>query len=131
MPYSEFLFCEDCGELSRLDIDYAGTVEQYIKEGKKDAFVNQATLIWESMVYYCPLCGKRYCYTYRDVERHVREYLAGVSERFRTYFEEKGIDISDVDIQETLAELGPDPSVAGVRKHTAERVQRVYTSKKE
>lgn len=131
MPYSEFLFCEDCGELSQLDIDYAGTVEQYVKEGKKDAYVNQATLIWESLVYYCPLCSKQYCYTYQDVERRVREYLAGVSERFRTYFEEKGIDTSDVNIRETIAELGPDPRAALLQKNTAERIQRVYASKKE
>lgn len=87
MPYLTYLFCEKCGEGFSLDIDLTGTIEAYQKEGRKSAFINQATIVWDYLVYYCYKCGVRYKYTYKDVERRVREYFCSLSEKHREYFE--------------------------------------------
>ena len=131
MPYLEFLFCEECGSLSNLDIDYAGTIDRYMRDGRNDASIDQAVLVWDYLIYYCPVCGSRYEYTYREVERRVREYLVGASEKYRKYFKEKGISLSDINVPETIIKLGPEPRVADIQKHTAERVHALYAAKKE
>ena len=87
MPYLAYLFCEKCGEGFSLDIDFLGTIEAYQKEGRKSAFINQATIIWDYLIYSCCGCKTKYKYTYRDVEKRVREYFCSLSEEHREYFE--------------------------------------------
>jgi hypothetical protein len=88
MPYLAYLFCEKCGEGFSLDIDFGGTLEAYQKEGRKSTFVNQRTMLWDYIIYYCYRCEARYKYTYKDVERRVREYFCSLSEKHREYFED-------------------------------------------
>jgi len=79
MPYLSFLFCEKCGEPRRLDIDFQGTLQAYSNEGRKVIAINQATIIWDYLVYHCKACNAKFIYTYRDVERRTREYLSNKS----------------------------------------------------
>lgn len=90
MPYLNYLYCEKCGEGTSLDLDSMGTIEAYQKEGRKSAFVNDKTIIWDYIVYVCWQCNSKYKYTYRDVERRVREYFYTVSDKHKEYFENLG-----------------------------------------
>lgn len=87
MPYTEFLFCESCGPTANLDIDHVGTITQYIREGRNDNFINPGTLIWDYLIYFCPVCAQRYKYTYKDVERRVREYFSEKSAEHKLIFD--------------------------------------------
>ena len=121
MPYVEYLFCEKCGPMKNLDIDYQGTINQYIADGKTPATINPPTLVWDYLVYYCPRCQTRFKYTYRDVEFRVRTYFMELSEKYRKYFEEKGDyeDSEDVHISKTIE----------VSNDTYQRVHHLYTKK--
>jgi hypothetical protein len=88
MPYLTYLFCEKCGVGHNLDIDSISTLEAYQKEGRKSAFINQATVIWDYMIYSCYSCGAKYKYTYQDVERRVREHFRSLSEKYEKHIEE-------------------------------------------
>ncbi|MEE8323476.1 MAG: hypothetical protein V3R57_07635 [Candidatus Bathyarchaeia archaeon] len=90
MPYANYLYCEKCGEGTNLDIDYISTIEAYQKEGRKSAFINEKTIIWDYLIYACYGCGGTYKYTYRDVERLVREYFYTVSDKHKEHFEKLG-----------------------------------------
>lgn len=79
MPYLQHLYCEQCGEPHRLDIDSETTIRSYIDEGRKSAFINQATLVWDYLIYRCSNCKEIFVYSYKDVERRVREYLSSLS----------------------------------------------------
>ena len=79
MPYLQHLYCDKCGEPHRLDIDTETTLRAYIDEGRKSVFINQATLVWDYLVYRCSSCNEVFLYTFRDVELKVRAYLSGLS----------------------------------------------------
>ncbi len=127
MPYLNYLYCEKCGETATLDLDFIGTVEAYHADGRKSAFINQKTMIWDYLVYVCWKCNSRYKYTYRDVEKRVREYFCTLSERHREHFEELGrqfeLQEKNVEAQEEAKENNskPDPAI---------RVRERYTHKK-
>jgi len=76
MPYSQFLYCEKCGAPHRLELDQQATIEAYIKEGRSSASINYALVLWDYLIYTCSFCKTSFLYTYRDVERRVREYLS-------------------------------------------------------
>jgi len=87
MPYLTFLFCEDCKNNTNLDLDFFGTIDAYKKEGRKSAFINQYTAIWDYLIYSCHTCGRQYRYTYKDVEHRVREYFCALSARHKEIYE--------------------------------------------
>lgn len=87
MPYLEYLFCENCGNYAKLDLDPASTIEAYNKEGRENSALNQATILWDFLIYSCVICGKQYKYTYRDVEKRVREYFSTLSLEYKDYFD--------------------------------------------
>ncbi len=88
MPYLNYVFCEECGPPHFLDIDQQGTIKEYIKERREENFINPATLIWDYMVYSCTSCGKKFKYTYRDIEMLVREYFSNISEEYKQRMDE-------------------------------------------
>lgn len=88
MPYLYYLNCESCGDHFSLELDYIGTIEAYIQDGRAQPQINQPTLIWDYLLYVCPNCKKQYKYTYRDVERRVREHFAVLSKKYEQYFSE-------------------------------------------
>lgn len=88
MPYLNYLNCESCGDHFSLDLDYVGTLESYIQDGRQTAQMNQPTIIWDYLIYSCANCKKQYRYTYRDVERRVREHFSGLSRKYEQYFSE-------------------------------------------
>ena len=116
MPYLNYLYCEKCGENSSLDLDFVGTVSAYKEEGRKSAFINQKTIIWDYLVYTCWKCNSKYKYTYRDVERRVREYFCTLSEKHKEHFEELGrkwkSEEEQLKIQEKSNEANPKPDPA-------------------
>lgn len=114
MPYLEYLFCEQCGDYARLDINQKATIDAYNAEGRKSSFINQATLIWDYLIYTCGICGSDYKYTFRDVERRVREYLSSFSNEFKEYF--------DKIIEESEAKITAD--------QTNQRIQELYIPRK-
>ncbi len=114
MPYLEYLFCEKCGNYARLDINPNATINAYNAEGRTSSFINQATLVWDYLIYTCGICDADYKYTYRDVERRVREYFSSFSEEFKEYFD-KIVESSGED---------SDPS------ETSKRIQDLYTTRK-
>ena len=87
MPYLTYLFCEECGDGTNLELDFLGTLEAYKNEGRKSVFVNQYTLIWDYLIYTCYRCKAKYKYTYKDVEQRVREYFCALSEKHKEIFE--------------------------------------------
>lgn len=127
MPYLNYLYCEKCGEATSLDLDFLGTIEAYKKEGKKDVFINQQTIIWDYLVYVCWRCNSKYKYTYRDVERRVREYFCTLSERHKKYFEELGIQW---ELEEKNIKAQEDATKKDPKSDPAVRVQERYTHKK-
>ena len=88
MPYMQYLFCERCGQGANLDIDYHGTIEAYIADGRTNPNLNSATMVWDYLIYRCGNCGTRYKYTYRAVEESVRKHLSSVSRKFEAYLAE-------------------------------------------
>jgi len=126
MPYLKYLYCEKCGEAANLELDFLGTIEAYKKEGRKNAFVNQQTIIWDYLVYFCWRCDSKYNYTYREVERRVREYFCTLSERHEEYFENLGkqweLEEQNQKAQEEAKKKDPKPS-------TVVRVRDRYTHK--
>jgi transcription elongation factor Elf1 len=111
MPYLEYLFCEKCGNAARLDISPSATIDAYNVEGRKSSFINQATIVWDYLIYTCGICGKNYKYTFQDVERRVREYLSSLSEGFKEY------------IDEVIEEQNTQPQ-------TNQRIQNLYATRK-
>ena len=87
MPYLEYLFCEHCGPGAQLDIDFVETIQAYNGDGRLDTSINQSTFVWDYLIYSCGICGKRHLYTYKDVERRVREYLSSISKEHKEYFD--------------------------------------------
>lgn len=126
MPYLEYLFCEQCGDYARLDIDPSATIESYSKDGRENVSIVQPTLVWDYLIYSCGICGHKYKYTYRDVERRVREYFSSLSTEFKDYFDEvikKSEDHADI-----------PPSQASkkeimVKRNTSDRIRNLYTAK--
>ena len=114
MPYLEYLFCEKCGDYARLDINPNATIDAYNKEGRKSSFINQATLVWDYLIYTCGVCGTDYKYTYRDVEMRVRKYFSSFSEEFKTYL--------DKVIEKKEAEIS--------LRQPSQRVQDLYATRK-
>ena len=87
MPYLEYLFCENCGDYAKLDIDPSATIEAYRAEGRENVSIIQPTLIWDYLIYSCGICGNTYKYTYRDVEYKVRIYFSSISQELKDYFD--------------------------------------------
>lgn len=129
MPYLEYLFCEHCGDYARLEIDPAATIDAYREEGREKVAIVQPTLIWDYLVYTCGICGKTYKYTYRDVERRVREYFSSFSQEFKEYFDEVVAKAGE----EMVVPLPPEerPATRRERRHqkVAGRVRERYTAK--
>lgn len=88
MPYLAYLNCERCGDHFSLDLDHVGTIESYIKDGRENPQLNQPVFIWDYLIYSCANCKQTYKYTYRDVEKRVREYFTGLSKKYEEYFSE-------------------------------------------
>lgn len=88
MPYMQYLFCERCGQGANLDIDYHGTIESYITDGRANPNLNSATMVWDYLIYLCGNCGRKYKYTYREVEESVRKHLSSISRKFEAYLAE-------------------------------------------
>jgi transcription elongation factor Elf1 len=128
MPYLEYLFCEHCGDYARLEIDPGATIEAYNGEGRKSSFINQATIVWDYLIYTCGICGRSYKYTYRDVERRVREYFSSFSDEFQEYLDKTIDAVGEGEGQEEPPELTrivfKRDSLAG------QRVRNLYTAKK-
>ena len=87
MPYLQFLSCEHCGLVGELDIDQIATTNAYADDGRNSSSIVPTTLIWDYLVYRCSTCGKEYKYTYKDVERNVREYFSKKSDRHKAIFD--------------------------------------------
>jgi len=121
MPYASYLYCEDCGDLQDLDIDYAGTISAYIKDGKKPAAINPPTLIWDYLIYNCPRCHAQFKYTYRDVEARVREHFVRLSDKYRKYFDDRGIYDERIDAKAARK--------IDITEEARKRVERLYTKK--
>jgi len=129
MPYIEYLFCEHCGDYAKLDIDPAATIDAYSKDGRKQVAILQPTMVWDYLIYSCGICGKKYKYTYRDVERRVREYFSNLSQEFKEYFDA---------VIAQAEERGEDPSapaksvrikIENVEPKAEKRVRELYTAK--
>lgn len=86
MPYLTYLYCEKCGEFFNLDLDFIETIKSYREEGRKDTFIDDQTIIWDYLIYNCQMCHSKYKYTYRDVEKKVREYICTLSDQKKEYF---------------------------------------------
>ena len=112
MPYLQFLFCEHCGPPNNLDIDSGATIDEYIKEGRASSFINPATVIWDYLIYSCPLCKSRNKYTYQDVEKIVRQYFSSLSAEYKDYFD-------------TLSDTGDETANHKFRKINLESETRV------
>jgi len=125
MPYLEYLFCERCGDYARLDIDPSATIEAYREDGRENVSIVQPTIIWDYLMYSCSICGNTYKYTYRDVERKVREYFSSLSDEFKEYFDTvvgEGEDALPPTTQ-------PKEKLATNQSRVAERVRDRYTAK--
>ena len=86
MPYLEYLYCEKCGTHFSLDIDPVATIESYREDGRQSPQINQATLVWDYLIYSCDRCKSTYKLTYREVEARVRAHLSSLSKRYEEYF---------------------------------------------
>jgi len=128
MPYLEYLFCEDCGNQARLDLDPASTLESYSIDGRKNPAILQPTFIWDYLIYSCGICGKQFKYTYRDVERRVRHYFSSLSLEYKDYFDKV---VSE--FQENSDELSEEPQVMmefkNPKEKTSDRIKDLYTAK--
>jgi hypothetical protein len=122
MPYLEYLFCENCGNHARLDIDPSATLEAYSEEGRKNPAIHQPTFIWDYLIYSCNICQGKFKYTYRDVESRVRSYFSSLSLEYKEYFDNL------ISTKEEGA-ASPDTAVDISRSKTADRVRRIYAAK--
>jgi len=127
MPYLNYLYCEKCGEGVSLDLDFIGTIEAYKKEGKKNTFINQQTIIWDYIIYICWRCKSKYKYTYKDVERRVREYFCNLSEKHKEYFENLS---KQWELEELPPKIQEEIQMKGSKPDPAIRVRDHYTHKK-
>ncbi len=123
MPYLSYLFCEHCGPRNEIDIDYEGTINAYINDGKSPATINPPTLVWDYLLYYCPKCQARFKYTYRDVESRVREYFVELADKYKQYFDDR--EIYDTRIE------GDRAPTTEVNKETLDRIHNLYSKKVE
>jgi len=130
MPYLEYLFCERCGDYAKLDIDPEATIEAYRKEGRENVAIVQPTLLWDYLIYSCGICGNKYKYTYRTVERRVREYFSSLSQEFKDYFDEVITRNGEGEIEAPLPEQKPVVNLDDNYKKVAGRVRELYTAKK-
>jgi len=105
MPYTNYLFCEKCGPPANVVLDYINTINEYIKDGRKNTSIDDRNLMWDYLVYKCPRCGKQYKYTFQDVELRVRTYFASQA-------------ANQVEFLESVAE--PLPEKHKVRKRVKE-----------
>ena len=123
MPYLEFVKCEKCER--EMDIDYGATIRAYYNEGRpeKDVFINSCTVVWDYLIYTCYTCGTGYKYTFRDIERKVREHFSMITEKHREIFDK--LDIINFD------EMGRVmlPTKEVYRKATADRLEKAYKKK--
>lgn len=130
MPYLEFLFCEQCGNHANLDLDPTATLDAYGRERRQQTFINPVTLIWDYLIYTCTICGRRYKYTYQDVERRVREYFSSFSEEYKDHFEkmiaqaEESSNNGAEGIQEPVGTL-----ITNQKLEVAKRVRQLYMKK--
>ena len=131
MPYLEYLFCEHCGDYAKLDIDMAATINAYREDGREKVAIVQPTLIWDYMVYSCGICGKKHKYTYRDVERRVREYFSSFSQEFKEYFDGVVANAEGEDAAPLPPEERPVARRDAYYQQVAGRVRERYTAKKE
>jgi hypothetical protein len=129
MPYIEYLFCERCGDYAQLDIDSTETIKAYRQDDGTQVAISQPLLLWNYLIYSCGICGSKYRYTFRDVERRVREYFSNLSGEYREYFDEV---IRRAEEREGSAQLEPiSQPLPEKNKPTAEtRVRDRYTAKK-
>ena len=130
MPYIEYLFCEHCGDYARLEIDPSSTIEAYREEGREQVAIIQPTLIWDYLIYTCGICGRKYKYTYRDVERRVREYFSSFSQEFKEYFDGVVVKAEEEDAAPLSPEESPAPRRDAHYQQVAGRVRERYTAKK-
>ncbi len=121
MPYISYLFCENCGPANGLDIDYQGTINAYITEGRRSPGINPPTLIWDYLIYQCPSCQASFKYTYRDVESRVREYFVGLSDKHRKYFDDREIYDNRIDSMASKEII--------TNSTTRDRIAELYTKK--
>lgn len=120
MPYLQYVFCDKCKNVP-VDIDDKATIEAYITEGRKSAFINQATLIWDYLIYKCPACQTRYKYTYKDVEMRTRNHFSELAEKYDKYFK----DLAEQKLAEQERVDAPEPPAPT----TKQRLDRLYKSK--
>jgi len=121
MPYLDYLVCEKCGMAGRLDVDFVHTIQSYQKDGRKSSFINQATMIWDYIIYTCYQCNTRYRYTYQDVERRVREYFCSLSEEHLVRYQAL-MDQRELEEQRIAGKHKPSPG-------TISRIKSGYTHK--
>jgi hypothetical protein len=127
MPYLEYLFCEKCGNYARLDIDPGETISAYRKEGRESTSIHQQTMIWDYMIYSCDRCSSHFRYTYKDVERRVREYFFSLSQEFREYFDKV---IEQHEYREQHGGQSPTLDALRDKKSKAEdRIKDLYTKR--
>ena len=130
MPYLEFLFCQECGNHANLDLDPAATLDAYGRDRREQTFINPATIIWDYLIYTCTICGRRYKYTYQDVERRVREYFSSLSDEYKDHFEEM---IARAEANSGKDEDGTQEPVGAMitnqKLEVAERVRQLYKKK--
>jgi len=121
MPYLHYLFCEKCGEPFNLDVDFIRTIQSYQDEGRKSAFINQSTIIWDYIIYSCVQCDAYYKYTYQEVEQRVREHFCSLSDEHKAYYlalaEQKKIEASRIKGKHKL------------KKDTSKRIANIYGGK--
>jgi len=129
MPYLEYLFCERCGDYAKLDIDPGATIEAYRKDGRENVAIVQPTLLWDYLIYSCGICGNKYKYTYRTVERRVREYFSSLSQEYKDYFDAVITRNGEGEIEAPLPEKKPVINLDDNYKKVAGRVRKLYTAK--
>lgn len=121
MPFITYLFCEKCGPPANLDVDYLGTIEAYIADGRSRAVLDDRTLLWDYLIYGCTFCRKRYRYTFRDVERRVREYLVSVSAKQAALVDE----VAETQVTEQARRSGK--FFVEKEKRVRERLKKMYS----
>lgn len=123
MPYLQFIFCDKCQNVN-MDIDYEGTIRAYASDGRteKEVYINPATLIWDYLVYRCPVCGKQEKYTFRDIELKVRNYFSAMQKKYKDYFDQ----VDQIDFENMRRAR---PGARAARPETSKRITRLYERK--
>ncbi len=121
MPYLTYLFCEKCGSPFNLDVDFLKTIQAYQDEGRKSAFINQSTMIWDYIIYSCFQCDSSYRYTYQEVEKRVREHFCSLSEEHKAYY----VALAEQQKIEADRIKGRHP----VKRDTSKRIDNIYAHK--